>query len=438
MINNMLHSGQVLVAHTSGLPCIVEEYLGEGSQGEVYRVKVDARDLALKWYFRNTATKVQRNVLTILTEKGPPDPRFLWPLDLVYSTQQAGFGYLMNLRPHRYCSVVDLMKRKVSPSFYTLITTGLELASAFLALHSRGMCYRDISFGNVFFDPDSGEVLICDNDNVGVEGIQDTAILGTPRFMAPEIVRGEAQPGTQSDLFSLAVLIFYLLMVHHPLEGKKELDIHCFDLPAMVKLYGREAVFIFDPKDDSNRPLRGYHDNALIFWPLYPKYIRNLFIKAFTSGIQDISQRVRESEWRVALVNLRDGIILCKHCGAENFLDEEPSGQDRTCWSCKSWLGQMFLLETINGVVVLNYETKLYPHHLDISRLYCFDHPVAQVSSHPHFKDKWGLTNLSGKIWIVDIPGGERKEVPHGRSVGLVDGILIHFGTSDGKVNVIS
>ena len=65
--------------------------------------------------------------------------------------------------------------------------------------------------------------------------------------MAPEIVRGEAKPTTESDLFSLAVLLFYMLMMHHPLEGKKESDIKAFDLPAMNKIYGLEPVFIFDP-----------------------------------------------------------------------------------------------------------------------------------------------------------------------------------------------
>jgi hypothetical protein len=33
-----------------------------------------------------------------------------------------------------------------------------------------GYSYRDISFGNLFFDPDTGDVLICDNDNVSANG----------------------------------------------------------------------------------------------------------------------------------------------------------------------------------------------------------------------------------------------------------------------------
>src|ERR1051325_1345529 len=97
----------------------------------------------------------------------------------------------------RFRSIVDLMKRRIEPSFRALATAGLELANSYLQLHARGLCYRDISFGNAFFDPYTGEILICDNDNVTVDNQSHSAVYGTPRFMAPEIVRGEPVPSTQ-------------------------------------------------------------------------------------------------------------------------------------------------------------------------------------------------------------------------------------------------
>jgi serine/threonine protein kinase len=102
--------------------------------------------------------------------------------------------------------------------------------------------------------------------------------------MAPEIVRGEAVPSTQTDLFSLSVLIFYMLMVAHPLEGAKEAAIKALDLPAMTKIYGKEPIFISTRTDDSNRPVPGIHDNALAFWRIYPQFLRDIFIRAFTVG----------------------------------------------------------------------------------------------------------------------------------------------------------
>ena len=76
-------------------------------------------------------------------------------------------------------------------------------------------------------------------------------------------------------------------LVNQPLEGAKEAAIKALDLPAMTKIYGKEPIFIFDPNDTSNRPVPGIHDNALAFWRIYPQFLRDIFIRAFTDGISD-------------------------------------------------------------------------------------------------------------------------------------------------------
>ncbi len=287
----------------SGMTCEVDQLLGAGAQGEVYRVMLANKPMALKWYFSQWATSAQWQALAILVKRGAPNDKFLWPLELVTSPGLSEFGYIMPLREQRYKDISDLMKRRVVPTFRALTTTGLQLADSYFQLHTGGMCYRDISHSNVFFDPANGEVLICDNDNVTVDGDPTGGVGGTPRFMAPEIVRGDALPSTKTDLFSLSVLLFYLLMFHHPLDGKREADIHILDLAAMKKLYGTQPLFIFDPHDHSNEPVRGYQDNPLISWPIYPQFLRDLFTRAFTDGLRDPDNgRVRENEWRAALL----------------------------------------------------------------------------------------------------------------------------------------
>ena len=257
------------------MSCLVEQLLGGGGQGEVYRVSVGNKPMALKWYYPHTATPQQRSCLAALVNTGPPSLQFLWPIDMVSAADVRGYGYLMPLREHRFKGMPDLLKRRIDVDFRSLASVGMNLAHGFLQLHARGLSYGDISNGNVFFDPKTGEVLICDNDNVTTESQQSgTAVMGTPRFMAPEIVRGHALPSTQTDLYSLSVLLFYLLLLHHPLEGGKEAAIRVFDEPAMTMLFGNEPVFIFDPDDESNRPVPGYQDNPLVFWPIYPQFLR--------------------------------------------------------------------------------------------------------------------------------------------------------------------
>src|SRR5271170_3531660 len=320
---NAFRPGQTVWLEIAGERCEIKELIGSGGQGQVYRTSVNEQDCALKWYFSHSATPGHRALIERLVHKGPPNDRFLWPLDIAVCQGHTSFGYLMPLREPRYRGMAELMSRVVDPTFKTLTTMALELADSFLRLHSLGFCYSDISFGNIFFDPVTGEISICDNDNVAVDGENISDVLGTPRFMAPEIVREESKPNINTDLYSLSVILFYMLMVHHPLEGRHETEVNCLDLDAMKRLYGTEALFIFDPKNRSNRPVPGVHDNALTFWNFYPGYLCDIFTRAFTDGLVDPGARVRESEWRTVLTRMRDQIFYCNHCGAENFLSDE-------------------------------------------------------------------------------------------------------------------
>ncbi len=426
----------------------VGDFIGGGGQGEVYTATVTdatgrspASSVALKWFFPHYLRRDPqlRERLESAVSAGAPSDRFLWPQEVVESAGTPGFGYVMPLRDKRFVGIVDLVMRHVEPSFRTLITAGFELAHSYLHLHAKGLCYRDISFGNVFFDPAGGEVRICDNDNVGVDRRSSGGIGGTARFMAPEIVRGEAEPSIQTDLFSLAVLLFYMLVNHHPLEGEREAQIRCFDLPAMTRLYGTDPIFIFDPNDDRNRPLSGFHDNAMAFWPIYPAFIRELFVRAFTNGIQDpVHGRVRESEWRAALVQLRDSILYCGQCGAENFYDVDAlranGGQPARCWACNEPHRLPPRMRLGRAVIMLNHDTALYPHHLDDSQHYNFSRPAAQVVQHPRNPQIWGLQNLSDQKWVSTDRNGAVHEVLPGQTVTLSSGVHIHFGRAEGEV----
>lgn len=437
-MNQILNPGQIVRAEPSGAACTVGQFLGAGGQGEVYRAELGGKSVALKWFFSNIATRDLQSSIETLTKSGPPNDKFLWPIEMTFAPGVAGFGYVMPLRDSRFKSIVDLMKRRIEPTFRALATAGLELSHSYLQLHSKGLCYRDISFGNVSFDPDSGDILIGDNDNVAVDEQARSSVLGTPRFMAPEVVRGEAMPSTQTDLFSLSVLLFYMLMVHHPLEGKKELAIKCLDLPAMTKLYGTEPVFIFDPKDNSNEPVPGYHDNALAFWPIYPQFLRNLFTHAFTDGIRDPQNgRVRESEWRAAMARLRDSIIYCSSCGMENFYDPDAlkqTGRAGSCWSCKSDIQLPPRIRIGKNVIMLNYDTKLFPHHIDEQRLYDFAQPVAEVVRHPTNPGIWGFKNLSQDKWVATSAEGKVNDIDPGRSLTIAVGTVINFGKAEGEI----
>ena len=430
-MSHQLQDQQQLRLNIAKSKLAVKAFLGAGTQGEVYRVqRLDSgEELALKWYLPGKATPNQKNIIADLIKRGSPDARFLWPMDTV-STEAGGFGYVMGLRENRFAGLLDLMTGQLETSLRALALAGMELSHAFLQLHARGLCYADISFGNAFFDPRTGEVRICDNDNVTAPGVGSIGVLGTPRFMAPEIVRGDGQPNSESDLFSLAVLLFYMLHVHHPLEGRRELNIRCMDLPAMNSLYGTHPLFIFDPDNADNRPVPGEQDNAILYWKLYPDFIKKCFLRTFTRGLHDPQQRVRESEWRLEMARLADAIVYCS-CGAENIPD--TLGRS-SCWSCHKTVTLPTRLQIEKQMVMLNHDTRLYPHHLDPSRRFDFSKPLAEVTRHPTHSEMWGLKNLSPVEWAMTSPDGTMRSVPSGKSVPLLPGVKLQMGVSRGEI----
>src|SRR5687767_4969614 len=119
-MNEILKAGQTVHTEASGLPCVVEACLGGGGQGEVYRATLDGKQVALKWYLPSAATAAQRTALELLIKSGPPNQKFLWPVELALSPEAPGFGYVMPLREGRYKWIVDLMKRRIEPTFRAL------------------------------------------------------------------------------------------------------------------------------------------------------------------------------------------------------------------------------------------------------------------------------------------------------------------------------
>jgi DNA-binding helix-hairpin-helix protein with protein kinase domain len=433
----LLKPGDVVLGHGTKARYVVRRYIGGGGQGEVYEAERDDVPMAVKWYFQQMATPQQRNILESVVAMGAPDHRFLWPYEIVLKDGDAtGFGYAMPLRDRRYRGIVELLKGTVQPSFATLTTAAINLVEAFRQLHAKGRSYRDINEGGVFVDFKTGDVLVCDNDNVFVDGLGDAGVKGRMKWMAPEIVIGKANPSANTDLYSLSVLLFYMFVNHHPLEGKRESAIRAFDHHASVRLYGEAPLFIYHPTDDSNRPQKQFHKNAVVMWKNYPRFLHRVFEQSFVHGLHDPAQgRVRLPDWRKVLVQLRDSIYHCTRCKAEVFFDSElysaNGGVMPPCIECgqASKAPVRSRCEKWSGTVVAEVGKKLYDHHLYQQREWVFADPRAEFIEDRKSPSGVSLRNLSYDPWtVLGADGAVACEVAHGSAVPITSDCRISMG----------
>jgi len=400
--------------------------LGEGGQGAVYLVEYNGQKKALKWYSGKkikSPKKFYENLENNI-KKGKPSNAFLWP-EAITEKQGEAFGYIMDVRTDEYKDFSRfLIGREGFASTNAIVRTALQITAGFRALHQKGYSYQDLNDGNFFIDPKTGNVLICDNDNVSEYG-KSSGIAGKARYMAPEVVLGKEKPGMQTDLFSLSLILFLLWTGNHPLEGKAAC-VPCMDSRCEKKIYGDSPVFVWDPKDDTNRPVQGIHKGAIKKWPYLPAYLQEAFIKAFSKEVlKDPQKRIIEQDWLRIFIRMRSEIDKCS-CGEIYFAD--PAAPN-PCPECKKKRAYPMYIKTQRYNVSVHQRTKLYACHTDKGSD-DFDTLKGEVSLSG---SDYMLKNVSKDTWYVTDAGAQTPVAPGG-SFKLKKGTTINFGLANVEV----
>lgn len=405
----------------------ITQVLGQGGQGTVYRASYRGRDHALKMYFPNKLRDpaMFRENLQRLCEEGSRSPVFLMPKMLTEQTGD-GFGYLMELIPPGYVPFTDILNARVKFSgLYSVVNAAVRITSAFRELHNSGRSYQDLNDGGFFIRPTDGDVLICDCDNIAPYG-EHLGIAGKPGYMAPEIVRGEKAPDKLTDRWSLAVVLFRLLLRGDPLEGRKVLNSVCLTEDAERRHYGFEPIFVYDPDNDSNRPVRGVHNNIIKFWRIMPDYIREAFTRSFTVGSAQPEKRLIEKQWLDLLIRMRNDICACT-CGAQGFISgSEHDSEGRVICPCGEHYQPPLALHLGRQRILLFDGARLYDDSVSV---------IGEVVRNKINPSLWGLKNLSSDNWQCTLPNGQEKQVVPGSAAPIFTGTKIVIGEVNGEIN---
>jgi serine/threonine-protein kinase len=206
---------------------LVEEEIGRGGMAVVYRamdlrlnrpvaIKVLPPDLAFNGDVR---TRFIREAQTAAQLSHPN----IVPIYSVDDTEGGPLTYFVMAYIDGESLGVRLAREGAWPVDKT-VRVLRDVADALAYAHARGVVHRDIKPDNILIDRASGRPLVTDF-GIARAAASDTRLtvtgvaVGTPAYMSPEQALGEREIDGRSDLYSLAVVGYHMLVGDTPFKA---------------------------------------------------------------------------------------------------------------------------------------------------------------------------------------------------------------------------
>jgi predicted Ser/Thr protein kinase len=204
---------------------IIEE-IGRGGFGVVYRAwePALAREVALK--IIRPRGEDQPEALANILREGQLLARVRHPnVVAVHGALQAGEEVGIWMEFVRGRSLSRLVKDDGPRAAGEAAVIGISLCQAMAAVHRAGVIHRDIKAHNVMREAGGRIVLMDFGAGQVFDGPRrpEERAIGTPAYMAPEVLAG-GQATPRSDIYSLGVLLYYLVSGAYPVEGETWTD----------------------------------------------------------------------------------------------------------------------------------------------------------------------------------------------------------------------
>lgn len=479
---------------TDGTPLeVVDELVGSGVMKDVYMAP--DRSYVVAFYREPVEGPARDRLQTIIgtyrerifSGRGGPywEKVFRWPTHLVEVNGRTGI-VVPAYDPSFYFSVgsrngdmLDLVgrekegkwfasakhrKKYLAPeelgdwqSYFSIL---IKLSRAVRRLHMAGLAHSDLSYKNVLVDPTRGGACVIDIDGLVVPGKYPPDVVGTPDFIAPEVVRtahrpvgdpSRVLPSIATDRHALAVLAYMYLLYRHPLKGRRVHDSVDEARDERLRM-GDQALFIEHPDDPSNRPGPNEQTEDTLPWsdvdrlpyPLTGPDLERLFTRAFVDGLHDPSRRPTADEWETALVRTVDRLVPCPNPRCEQkwlvgrpdralpcpFCGAPPEGPHPVLELFSSRGGQEHRPD--RHQLMVHHNLRLYPWHTNrfvVPNERLEPHQTRPVGYFAHHQGRWVLVNQA-------LPGmrdlSTDEPVPPRGLVELTEGRRILLSGEDG------
>jgi serine/threonine-protein kinase len=213
-------------------PYLVEQLIGEGTMGRVYQGRHQrlGRQVALKVLHSHL---IQDKTLVA---------RFLQEARLVNQINHPHIvevhDFVEEIFPERVYGVMELLRGKTlaaqlaerALTLQEICAIGKQIADALQAAHRVDVVHRDLKPDNIFLSAREGGAvsvkvldfgvakLLQTSGDLRVADTQNGAMVGTPRYMAPEQAAG-LEVDARTDIYALGTVLYELIAGKPPFEA---------------------------------------------------------------------------------------------------------------------------------------------------------------------------------------------------------------------------
>jgi serine/threonine-protein kinase len=198
---------------------LTREPVGAGGGGTVYRAEElsTGRTVAIKLRSRDLADTLEKEAAAL---EGIAHPHVLKALahgvdgEIAYLVTELVPGETLR----------ELVRRESPLPLERVLGIFGQLASAVAALHERGMVHADLKSANVMVGPDGHVTLLDFGLAHRPTGLRPSDTWGTPEYLAPELILGDA-PSPTSDSYALGILLYELCCGETPFSCARSLAV---------------------------------------------------------------------------------------------------------------------------------------------------------------------------------------------------------------------
>ena len=242
----ILSAADPFVGSTLDEKYIVEERLGAGGMGAVYRARHLSMDrpVAIKFLHQRLVEDEAARLRFQTEARAAVKLRHANAVSVTDfgQTAEGSFYIVMELLEGR--TLREILSREAPLETARAISFMLQMSAAVAAAHEAGIIHRDLKPSNILVTQSADQPVVVkvldfgiatftpDDDDEEVTTLNHT-VIGTPRYMSPEQYSGlELTPAT--DVYSLGVILYEMLSGMVPFSGSTPAEIaqkHANDPP---------------------------------------------------------------------------------------------------------------------------------------------------------------------------------------------------------------